>query len=64
MDTAEELTKLASRIEARRADEAADRARQRFLMRRLRAEGATIDTIQAAARVSRPTVIAALRRED
>lgn len=64
MTTAEQLREISARITARAADERADRAEQRRLIRLRRAEGATIDTIQADSGVSRPTVIAALRRND
>lgn len=66
-DTAEaELARIHERIVERGAAETADRTRQRELMRAMRAREvpATIDAIQAAAQVSRPTVIAALKRAD
>ena len=56
-----ELAKIAERIRQRDAHQAADRERQRTIMRELIAEGHTWDEVQAAARVSRQTLRNALR---
>lgn len=59
-----ELEKIAERIRARNDLQAADRKRQRELIRERVAGGATWDTVQAEAAVSRPTIMAALNRTD
>lgn len=59
-----ELNQIAKRIRTRTAAEAADRARQRQLIRQEIASGKTWDTVQAEAQVSRPTIMAALKRTD
>lgn len=58
------LSQIADRLDKLRAEERELRRAQRAGIRSMRAAGATIDTIQAAARVSRPTVIASIRRAD
>lgn len=59
-----ELGQLAKRITQRDEAEARDRARQRVLIRERIADGATWDTVMAEAKVSRPTILKALKRED
>lgn len=59
-----ELAQLAKRIRARDAQQVADRARQRQLMRELVADGHTWDAVQQVAKVSRPTLRNALARDD
>lgn len=59
-----ELQKIAERIRARDDAQLADRKRQRELIRAAIAGGATWDAVQAEARVSRPTIMAAIRRAD
>lgn len=59
-----ELAKIAERIRARATLDAADRKRQRALIRERIAAGATWDDVQREARVSRPTIAAALQRQD
>lgn len=56
----DELDALHVRITARSSDIAADRARQRDLIRQMRSDGATWDTIVEHAHVSRQTVRRAL----
>jgi hypothetical protein len=56
-----ELQIIAKRVHERAADELADRERQRALLRRRQAEGATWDEMQAEAEISRPTLMRALR---
>jgi len=59
-----ELGKIAERIRTRDAANERDRTRQRELIRERKAEGKTWDEIQAEARVSRPTIRDALKRND
>lgn len=59
-----ELSQIAKRIHVRDAAQAADRARQRELIRERIAAGATWNSVQAEAKVSRPTILAALKRDD
>lgn len=56
-----ELEQIAHRIAVRGAQDVADRARQRLLIRERIASGATWDDVQAEAKVSRPTIAKALR---
>lgn len=58
---ATELERIADRIERRAEAERADRARQRELLRQRIAAGRTWSQVIAEARVSRPTLAAALR---
>lgn len=61
---ATELEQIAKRIRVRDAAQAADRTRQRELIRERIAAGKTWDDVQAEAKVSRPTIMAALKRTD
>lgn len=61
---ATELQQIARRIKMRNEANAADRTRQRELIRERVGHGATWDVVQAEAQVSRPTVRDALRRKD
>ena len=61
---ATELEKIAERIRTRNDANDRDRKRQRELIRERIAAGNTWDTVQAEAKVSRPTIRAALRRTD
>lgn len=61
---ATELEQIAKRIERRDGEQLGDRKRQRELIRERIAAGSTWDAVQAEARVSRPTIMAALKRTD
>lgn len=61
---ATELEQIAKRIRVRDDAQAADRKRQRELIRERIASGLTWDLVQAEAHVSRPTIMAALKRAD
>lgn len=61
---ATELEKIAERIRAREDADKRDRKRQRELIRERIAAGNTWSTVQAEARVSRPTLRDALKRTD
>lgn len=61
---ATELEKIAERIRTRNDANDRDRKRQRELIRERIAAGNTWDTVQAEAKVSRPTIRDALRRTD
>jgi AraC-like DNA-binding protein len=61
---ATELEQIAKRIRMRDQQQAADRKRQRELIRERIREGRTWDQVQAEAQVSRPTLRDALRRDD
>jgi AraC-like DNA-binding protein len=58
---ATELEQIAKRIRVRNDAQAADRERQRELIRERIAEGATWDKVQAEAKVSRPTIMHAVK---
>lgn len=58
---ATELEQIAKRIRVRDAAQAADRARQKELIRQRIAAGMTWDAVQAEAKVSRPTITTALK---
>lgn len=59
-----ELQQIAHRIRGRDEATVEDRKRQRQLIRERVAGGATWDAVQAEAQVSRPTIMAALKRDD
>jgi AraC-like DNA-binding protein len=59
-----ELEQIARRIRVRDEAQAADRKRQRELIRERIASGKTWDDVQAEAKISRPTIMAALKRTD
>lgn len=61
---ATELEKIAERIGARKEANDRDRARQRALIRERIAAGSTWDQVQAEAKISRPTILTALKRSD
>lgn len=61
---ATELEQIAKRIRTRDDAQATDRKRQRELIRERIAQGRTWDQVQAEAQVSRPTIMAALKRTD
>lgn len=61
---ATELEKIAERISARKAANDSDRARQRVLIRERIAQGKTWNEVQAESKVSRPTILAILKRDD